>query len=171
MTFNRNKKEDIENTKKILLNPQEISNDGKNWLGHSRAAGIIDQMLINGATEPELGRSGRKVNAIKSHLNHLKSEHGLSLTKTDGVWKYNYQTIPDINISFQNLSKNDESNENYLPTKEDCDRAIRELHNEGYDATTDNVLDRIKQNVTSQRFVLKSNWKLITEKNMELWSS
>jgi hypothetical protein len=59
----------------------------------------------------------------------------------------------------------------YLPTKEDCEAAIRQLSDEDVQATTDQVLDRIEKNVTSRGIALKLNWRMITEENMKIWSS
>jgi len=59
----------------------------------------------------------------------------------------------------------------YLPTKEDCEAAIRQLSDENALARTEQVLDRIEKNVTSKDMALKSNWRMITEENMKIWSS
>ena len=75
--------------------------------------------------------------------------------------------------SFTNSSSDREEEkfeEAYLPTKEDCDRAIKELYEEGQQGNTKNVLDRIKRNVISQGIKIKSNWRIITEANMKIWS-
>lgn len=60
---------------------------------------------------------------------------------------------------------------NYLPTKEDCETAIRQLYDENVQARTEQVLDRIEKNVTSKGMTLKSNWRMITEENMKIWSN
>jgi hypothetical protein len=59
----------------------------------------------------------------------------------------------------------------YLPTKEDCEAAIRQLSDEDVQATTDQVLDRIEKNVTSRGIALKLNWRMISEENMKKWST
>jgi patatin-like phospholipase/acyl hydrolase len=58
----------------------------------------------------------------------------------------------------------------YVPTKEDCDQAIRQLHDEGQEGTTELVLDRIEQNLTSRGIQLRSHWRIMTEANMKVWS-
>ncbi|MFO7883384.1 MAG: hypothetical protein R6U68_01055 [Desulfobacteraceae bacterium] len=60
---------------------------------------------------------------------------------------------------------------NYLPTKEDCEAAIRQLSDENKQARTGQVLDRIEENVTSKGMTLKPNWRMITEENLKIWSS
>ena len=75
--------------------------------------------------------------------------------------------------SVRNSSSNmeEEYKKGYLPTKEDCDRAVKELYDEDERAiTTAKVLNRIEKNVYSQRIRLKSNWRMITEANMKIWS-
>jgi hypothetical protein len=69
------------------------------------------------------------------------------------------------------LSGKNTENANYLPTKEDCEAAIRQLSDENAQARTEQVLDRIEKNVTSKDMALKSNWRMITEENMKIWSS
>ncbi len=58
----------------------------------------------------------------------------------------------------------------YLPTKEDCEQAIRQLHDEGRQSMTEQVLDRIEKNVKTKGIALKPNWRMITEENMKIWS-
>jgi hypothetical protein len=82
MSFNRNKDEDRYNTRQMVnKDPENFSQ--KNWLGHSGAAAKIDTMLLKGGRFEELCTSGRKPNAVRSHLNHLKTDHGLSIEKND----------------------------------------------------------------------------------------
>jgi len=82
MSFNRNKDEDRYNTRQMVnKDPENFSK--KNWLGHSGAAAKIDTMLLKGGSFEELCTSGRKPNAVRSHLNHLKTDHGLSIEKND----------------------------------------------------------------------------------------
>jgi hypothetical protein len=82
MSINRNKDEDRYNTSQMLnKDPEDFS--GKNWLGHSGAAAKIDVMLLQGGSFEDLLTSGRKPNAVRSHLNHLKADHGLVIGKND----------------------------------------------------------------------------------------
>jgi hypothetical protein len=82
MSFNRNKDEDRYNTRQMVnKDPENFLK--KNWLGHSGAAAKIDTMLLQGGNFEQLCTSGRKPNAVRSHLNHLKADHGLEIGKTD----------------------------------------------------------------------------------------
>lgn len=82
MSVNRNKNEDRENTRRLLADPKnrelykDISDKGKNWLGHSFSAKTsqLDEMLIKGAKLEDMLRVR---NAIFEHIHHLSKEHGL----------------------------------------------------------------------------------------------
>jgi len=64
---------------------------GKSWLEHTKCCGIIDYELLKGATIIELvKRSGRNLNGVIAHINHLKTEHGLSISNIEGVFKIEF---------------------------------------------------------------------------------
>ncbi len=109
--------------------------------------------------------AGSKINKVNSHINHLEKEKGFKVivNNNDIV---SFQDAATKIKNQRNLSAPEELNKYYLPTKEDCDRAINDLQQ----GTTVEVLDRIEKNVTSQGFILKSNWRIITEENMKIWS-
>jgi hypothetical protein len=167
MSFNRNKDEDRYNTRQMVnKDPENFSE--KNWLGHSGAAAKIDVMLLKGENFDKLLTSGRKPNAVRSHLNHLKTDHGLGIEKNDdGIYIFSVGREAETG----NRSKEETGQNEYLPTKEDCEAAIRQLSDENEQARTGQVLDRIEKNVTSKGMALKPNWRMITEENMKNWSS
>jgi hypothetical protein len=167
MSINRNKDEDRYNTRQMVnKDPENFSK--KNWLGHSGAAAKIDVMLLQGGGFEELLTSGRKPNAVRSHLTHLKDAHGLSYEKNDdGI--YIFSVCRDAEIGTRSKEKTGQNE--YLPTKEDCEAVIRQLSDEDVQARTGQVLDRIEKNVTSKGMTLKPNWRMITEENMKIWSS
>jgi hypothetical protein len=76
-----------------------------------------------------------------------------------------------LNEGIAESNSADSNGSNYLPTKEDCEAAIRQLSDENAQARTEQVLDRIEKNVTSKGMALKPNWRMITEENMKIWSS
>ena len=167
MSINRNKDEDRYNTRQMVnKDPENFSE--KNWLGHSGAAAKIDVMLLQGGRFEELLTSGRKPNAVRSHLTHLKDAHGLTIDKNDDGIR-TFSVCGDAETG--NRSKEKAGQNEYLPTKEDCEAAIRQLSDENEQARTGQVLDRIEKNVTSRGIALKSNWRMITEENMKDWSS
>ena len=59
---------------------------------------------------------------------------------------------------------------NYLPTKEDFESAYRALTRPGETIAIDAVLAQLESNVKKKGLSLKSNWRMITEKNIEIWS-
>jgi hypothetical protein len=48
-------------------------------------------MILEGTTFEKLLTSGRKPNAAQSHLNHLKTEHGLPVEKIDGIFGFIFE--------------------------------------------------------------------------------
>lgn len=58
----------------------------------------------------------------------------------------------------------------YLPCKEDFETAYRKLSRLGESVSIDAVLDQIEINVKNEKYSLNNNWRMITEKNIEIWS-
>ena len=85
--MNRNKREDRERTKDLILKLDMLSPEpGLNWLGHktTSAASTLDTMLLHGAKLPEM----KKVRgAVESHIWHLEKEHGLKITHQGDCYK------------------------------------------------------------------------------------
>jgi hypothetical protein len=104
MTVNRDKKNDINETNKMILRNKKGLFTGNSWLGHTENCEIIDIALLNGATIDELlARSNREV---IGHISHLKSEHGLHISKNNDVYKLEYyhsvsnKMLTDIDLKF-----------------------------------------------------------------------
>lgn len=99
MTFKRDKKFDIKQTNSIILKKIKPRYTGESWLGHTKDCGIIDHELLNGVTKEELSkRSGRDLSGVEGHISHLKSEHGLIVSKNNGLYKLEYYH-PETNKS------------------------------------------------------------------------
>ena len=91
MTLNRDIKIDRKETNKEILKNKKPLFNGESWLGHSKEGGIIDHELLNGATRDELiKRSGREPSGVDLHISHLKYEHGLSISKNNEVYKFEF---------------------------------------------------------------------------------
>ena len=58
----------------------------------------------------------------------------------------------------------------YLPNKEDFIFAYRKLTRFGHEISIDAVLDQIQIEFTNKGYHLEDNWRIITEKNIEIWS-
>jgi hypothetical protein len=89
MSKNRNQDRDRATTLRVILG-QHPENDGTiirgrevNWLGHGMNTGAasMDRMLLTGATVAGLAEA----RDVETHLNHLRTEHGLPIVNVDGV--------------------------------------------------------------------------------------
>lgn len=58
----------------------------------------------------------------------------------------------------------------YLPSKKDFEAAYLVLTRPGESISLDVVLDQIEINAKEKGLLLTSNWQIITEKNIEIWS-
>jgi hypothetical protein len=57
----------------------------------TKDCGIIDHELLKGATRDELiKRSGREPSGVDGHISHLKTEHGLTISKDNNIYKLDY---------------------------------------------------------------------------------
>jgi hypothetical protein len=91
MTVNRDKKLDVTQTNQLILERLKPKFNGESWLGHTKDCGIIDHELLNGATREELvKRSGRSPIGVDGHIQHLKSEHGLMISKAIDIYRLDY---------------------------------------------------------------------------------
>ena len=59
----------------------------------------------------------------------------------------------------------------HLPTKEDFESTYRILTRLGEAISIDSVLDRMETNAKKKGLALKNNWRMITEKSIEVWST
>ena len=57
-----------------------------------------------------------------------------------------------------------------LPSKEDFESAYRKLVRPGEGISIDSVLDQIEINAEKKGISLKSNWRMVTEQSIEVWS-
>ena len=81
MTINRDKKYDIKRTNH-LLSKKEVVRKEPSWLDHKKKCCTIDYELLKGATKEQLAqRSGRKLSGVNVHIQHLKKEHGLTISQ------------------------------------------------------------------------------------------
>jgi hypothetical protein len=84
----------------------DVDVSGKNWLGHSEACARVDQMLLTGADMSRLLTSGRKLSAVRSHLGHLRTEHGLAISRIGGVYRFDYPEASESLVAGQPLEPN-----------------------------------------------------------------
>lgn len=67
-------------------------------------------------------------------------------------------------------SSDDKEREEYLPTKENFESAYRALTCPGKSISFDAVLDQIETNAKEKGLSLMNDWRMITEKNIIMWS-
>ena len=68
------------------------------------------------------------------------------------------------------FQKSQAHDSDYLPTKEEFESAYRALTRSGESISIDAVLDQIESNAKKNGLSIKGNWRIITEKNIEIWS-
>lgn len=118
MTVKRDKKTDIKETNRIILKNNKPLFTGTSWLGHTKDCGIIDHELLKGATKKQLAtRSGRELSGVEGHISHLKSEHGLSISNNNGIYKFEFFN--------EELNKTISKEELFLLMNEDIDTVCK----------------------------------------------
>jgi hypothetical protein len=97
MSSNRNQYEDRQRTNAALVegpNGPLAQARPKNWLGESDGSAIIDALLLTGATVDTLVQhSGRSRKAVRAHLRHLRSTHGLIVNEQQGVLSFGINPV------------------------------------------------------------------------------
>jgi len=70
-----------------------------------------------------------------------------------------------------NAQRHDKPQDNIdLPTKENFETAYRMLTRPGETISIDAILDQIEKSANGKGHSLKNNWRIITEKNIEIWA-
>ena len=88
-----------------------------------------------------------------------------------GVKTYRFASnlINDYSLSKEDAIIPHLSPGDYLPTKEDFESAYRMLCSPGQKIDKGAILDQIEKNAINSGRNLKINWRLITERNIEIW--
>ncbi|MCJ7774300.1 MAG: hypothetical protein MUP22_14350 [Desulfobacterales bacterium] len=63
------------------------------------------------------------------------------------------------------------SKRNYLPTKADCEMALKasQKSRKGSSISKEDLFDWLEQHFQDRGISMKSNWKIITERNLDTW--
>ena len=61
------------------------------------------------------------------------------------------------------------SSEEYLPTKTDVENAYKELAPAGEEVDREDLLNQVKKDNIQRGLTLKSNWRIITDLNIDIW--
>jgi predicted restriction endonuclease len=96
MSRNRDTESDRRETRRMIAEPYQQSG-GKNWLGHRDGTGAaaVDHLLLEGASEDELIKTGRTtVQSFHTHLKHLEESHDLrSIQGSDGRFRFDREHL------------------------------------------------------------------------------
>lgn len=80
------------------------------------------------------------------------------------------QKMDGISNEDMSIAINRENSIDYLPNRDDFQKAYKTIARQGEYIPIDKVLDQIKIDATILGHKLKNNWKEITERNIENWS-
>lgn len=78
--------------------------------------------------------------------------------------------VSNVSSTIKAPPKSQPDNNGYEPTKEDFESAYCALTRPGETISIDSVLDQMEINAMKKGLSLKSNWRMVTEKNIEIWS-
>ena len=160
MSFNRNKVEDKKSTEQVIFQNAPHSRGLKNWLDHSKACEKIDEMLIEGASMSQLLTSGRRLNSVESHIQHLKSEHGLPISNVGGVYKFDFSH--STNSAKEAPIRTVPRKKKYFePTVEDFKAAAQLLSEQTNkkEISFDVIFDHLEQDFSKNGQQLKFSWR------------
>ena len=121
------------------------------WLSRGRAVhDARDGVRAGNKPEVTMGELLKIINDVE--MNIMKGQNS-------GLENEEYKTD-----SYVQGSRND-----YLPNKEDFESAYRMLCSPGQKIDKKSILDQIEKNALNSGRNLKTNWRLITERNIEIW--
>jgi hypothetical protein len=161
------------------LNPFAVENYLKDGVEPSDGRLQDIEILFDGentVSAAKINEINRKIRTVKGKTGYNVGKYAAFRAVLHGIAKHDgngglIRIAKAETHDLDSLSGKNTENGNYLPTKEDCEAAIRQLSDENVQARTGQVLDRIEKNVTSRGMTLKPNWRMITEENMKIWSS
>jgi len=116
----------------------------------------IQQECSNCSKTSYYTRPGHRGHHGKNSNLYLEGESAEDLTEPS--------TVAASPILPQAISTDD------LPTKEDFESAYRALTRPGETISIDSVLDQMEINAKKIGLSLKSNWRMVTEQSIEIWS-
>ena len=109
----------------------------------------------------------------KISLESLLDENHYSQFMAELRWFIQVINNPEIYFDSSVLQGNKSAanfSDPILPNFSDFEAACRMIARLGEEVSIDSVLDQIESNALQKGWLLKSNWRLITEKNIEIWS-
>jgi hypothetical protein len=86
LSTNRDRELDRQRTREVLRGGSRADGSGgRNWLGHTKGAARVDELVVDGTTLAELeeARGG-----VENHLRHLRVEHDLPVVQCNGLFSF-----------------------------------------------------------------------------------
>ena len=131
----------------------------------------IDKALEEFHTIDELVRITKCTTArINDHINYIEKNCYDRVKRELSGPRFRFVLKDASSNATNQISQPNTQNAHHLPTKEDFESAYRTLTRLGDEISLDAILDQIEINVTKAGLALKSNWRMITEMNIEIWS-
>jgi hypothetical protein len=87
------------------------------------------------------------------------------------LWAELVKGLASVEINHESDNDHAHISSSFLPNKDNFELAYRMLTNTGETLSIDSVLDLIETNAMKGGYSLKNNWRMITEKNIEIWSN
>jgi hypothetical protein len=152
---------------------------GIDWWGSSEASKAVYQYFkkVNNGNEPikETGGYGATGTTLlliikkytADQLLELKSDIKKEIAKDIKilVQKMDLISLKNINVP------QERSDPNYVPIKGDFEKAYRMIASLGQSVSIDAVLNQIEFDAKTSGHKLKNNWRLATERNIEIWAT
>lgn len=149
------------------MNSDQISKWGHPFTDQG---GHIDELLLAGLSNNQIvsaflakyptHKNPRR--RVVGHLNHLRDTHNVDIKayfdKAQGIY---------VNHQHSNIREN----YSYLPTEGDFKTAYQQIAKPGQEISVDAVLDQIEIDAKKAGRNLKEDWRIITERNIEIWSN
>jgi hypothetical protein len=125
------------------------------------SSNIFDIKNINDSTRPGLKWIEFKIfnkSQLQEAIKIIKQAYDNFLIDSDKIYSKQDSIVPK------------EATGEYLPTKTDFESAYKMLCSPGKEIGVGKVLDQIEKNALNSGFNLKLNWRMITERNIKIWS-
>lgn len=130
---------------------------------------VAEKLAATGLTEDEYviiaQKFGTSEKRFKAYIRFFIQE-GFNIVLENGRY---VQKDESSNLA-SSLSPTQAPSKNEIPTKEDFEFAYRELTCFGETISIDSVLDQIETNTKKKGHLFNSNWRMITEENILIWS-
>ena len=127
-------------------------------------------VFVDGLKNINLLDKSIDVSLVNSHRHLRKKLEDLNDNELDRFLSIISNSYNDNSFSKEDAPIFLRSSGDYLPNKDDFVSAYRMICPSGNRINIDSVLDQIEKNAVNSGHNLKKNWRLIIERNIEIWS-